>query len=222
MSKHLKELILDIDATLVNSFPVSIEVYNNWISNPESKKYENRIINLQIIDIRDNQPKGVGDISCFLVVLRPHLKEFLEFCFEHFDKISIWSAGNFRYVMGVTARIFGNELFQRINKIYTRNDCNFLNEKGDLLHKDLGSKGFDLSQCLHLDDNGSTFGKNITNGVHIPAYNPPSITEEYIFFEDTCLLNFMQWIKSVNLNSCPDVRNLNKSNIFTSFHQKQV
>lgn len=215
MGKHL---VLDIDATLINAEFFSEEEFNRWMSDRTKRQYDNRIIITKMIDVRDDQPKGAGVISYCIIILRPYLYEFLNFCFNYFDTISFWSAGHYRYVRAILFSILGTERFQSLGTIFTRKDCVFLNENGDLLTKSLSSKGFDLTNTIIIDDNKSSFSANKENAIHIPAYNPQLI-HEHIMYRDERLLEIINWFQEVDLKNSHDVRMIDKDpkKIFKNF-----
>lgn len=216
MGKHL---VLDIDATLINAKSFSEEDFNRWMSDETNKQYAGRFLVTRIIDVHDNQPKGEGVISYFVIILRPYLYEFFDFCFNYFDTVSFWSAGHFRYVRGILYTILGSQRFHRLNTIFTRKDCVFLNENGDILTKSLSTKGFNLQDTIIIDDNGTSFSANKENAIHIPAYDPQLI-HQHIMKDDRHLLEIIEWIQRVDLKNCRDVRLLDKDpkKIFKSFN----
>lgn len=216
MSKHL---VLDIDATLIQAKFFTQDEYNAWMLAPTTKNYLHRVTPVKIVDITDNHPKGIGEICHCILILRPYLREFLEFTLSYFDTVSVWSAGHFRYVHAVLFSIFGNEGFQRIHQIYTRADCVFLNSNGDILTKDLQSKGFDMANTLIIDDNQTSFSKNVSNAIHIPPYDP-DLRDDHVFRDENSLQRLQNWIITNNIKNCPDVRLLNKLVIFPEFQER--
>lgn len=213
-----KTLVLDIDATLICAHFFNTTSIQAWMSDPNNKCLLDRVKITGIVDIRDDSPKGVGEICYCVLVMRPYLKEFLKFCMTYFDKVSIWSAGSKRYVHAVLFSIFDDEDFQKIDRILTKKDCNFLNERGDVLLKDLNKQGFDMRSTLIIDDNIHSFGNNISNAIHIPAYDP-QLTQSNVMYDDKSLLNIINWIKAVNFKNVLDIRSLNKSEIFLNSHK---
>ena len=55
------------------------------------------------------------------VYLRPHLKEFLAFLFEHFD-VGVWSSNIPENVLCIAKIAFG-DYFERLRFVFTRDDC---------------------------------------------------------------------------------------------------
>lgn len=207
-------IMLDLDSTLIHTTFISENQLNEIKNSPQYDSLKHRVRILKIIDINDNDIIGRGVITTAIVILRPHLKEFIEFISSYFDDIRIWSAGHKRYVRGIESLIFAPENELYINKpikVLTRLDCNEITDRSVL--KDLASKGLNLSSTLIVDDNSTTFVNNPNNAIHIPAYNAKP-TKDDINKDDKCLLNLIEWIKKNNVNKCLDVRKLDKSHIF--------
>lgn len=214
MSIGQKHIVLDIDDTLVHSFFLTREQYLNIKDNPEYGFLKDRGFFINVIDIDNSDIRGIGIITTIYIAFRPYAKEFLAFCLDYFDQISIWSAGHFRYVRAIECLLFppSNQRYrEKLQKVLTRVDCNSITEKAIL--KDLASKGFTLENTLIIDDNQTTFTRNPSNAVHIPQYNPKLI-REHIMYDDRNLLKLIKWIQDNSVNTCPDVRLLDKSNIF--------
>ena len=203
-------LCLDLDNTLVYT-EFDTEIFSKLDLNDPQLKNKCRLISL--IDPLDKDKKGIGKITKALVIFRPHLFEFIEFCKNFFDDISIWSAGQERYVRVIDYLIFPDNNKGPKN-VFTCNDCVFLED--NTTFKELIKKGFDLKKTLSLDDREDTFSKNKENGVLIPIYNPSknkSLSKSDILKEDRALLDLIDWLKKNN--NSQDVRLLNKSNIFS-------
>ena len=207
--------VLDLDDTLIHSFFLSQQQLDEIITKEEYSYLKDRMKILHIVDINDDDVAGKGNISIVMVVLRPYMKEFLEFIFSYFDEISIWSAGHKRYVRAIESIIFptDNKLYSTKNvKVLSRKDCNEITKISVL--KDLASKGYDLNRTLLIDDNQTTSVNNKDNAIHLPAYDL-KLKKEHIIYDDKSLLKIIDWIKENNVNQCSDFRKLNKKNIFS-------
>jgi TFIIF-interacting CTD phosphatase-like protein len=216
-----KTLVLDIDATLICAHFFDPVQFQAWMNDPNNKCLLDRVKITAIVDIRDDFLKGAGNICYCVAILRPHVKEFLKFCMSYFDKVSVWSAGHKRYVYAVLSSIFDDDDYQKIDRILTKKDCNFLNTNGDILLKDLNIQGFDLRSTIIIDDNKHSFANNSDNAIHIPAYNP-QLTKSNVMYDDTSLLTIMEWLKRSHLKDVSDVRSLDKSKIFSNFTQVKI
>uniref|UniRef100_A0A6C0BED6 FCP1 homology domain-containing protein n=1 Tax=viral metagenome TaxID=1070528 RepID=A0A6C0BED6_9ZZZZ len=203
-------IVLDLDATLVHSIgqdSTSIEVLK---TDPQYSFLSDRSKIINVVDILDNSKKGKGIVTSFVVILRPYLKEFLNFLLDNVGKITIYSAGQKRYVRSIESQIFdvNNEIYnKKLVNVLTFADCEPLD---NYLVKDLEKKGFPMETTLIIDDNKSTFSKNPDNAIYISAYTP-NLSKEQVMYDDKTLLNIMDWMKE-NLPGCKDVRLLKKDN----------
>lgn len=206
--------VLDLDDTLIHAFFITPQQLEEITTKEEFSYLKERTKILHVVDIGDNDIAGRGDIAIIMIVLRPYMREFLDFILTYFDKVSIWSAGEKRYVRAIESIIFppDNELYRiKSAKVLTRRDCNEITKVSVL--KDLASKGFDLTKTLLIDDNTTTSANNRDNAIHLPAYDL-KLLKEHITYDDNTLLHIIEWLKANNVNQCPDVRKLNKKGIF--------
>src|SRR5579863_9678111 len=110
-------LILDMDETLGHTFNSS-ESFRQWanlrvFTDPKKIDLRDRCY---VLDV-DND--GVSETMWG--IKRPHLNEFLKFCFGYFKVIVLWSAGIYEYVHAVK-----NEIFKYTNEphaVLTRINC---------------------------------------------------------------------------------------------------
>ena len=206
-----KQLVLDLDNTLLCSYFSNNDI--TQLEMQENKHLYKRVKSLSIVDIMDTDVKGNGNVSSFVVILRPHLQEFIDFCVSYFSKIFVWSAGQNRYVRCLETLIFQNR--KKTSNIFTFEDCEFSGEQNKTTIKELIKKNFDLQTTFVIDDRRDTFSKNPENGILIPFYCPKFTKEGIANDQDNALLQLIKWFSSDEVKNCKDVRKLNKSNIFT-------
>ena len=205
---YYRHVVLDLDATLVHSIqqdPTTIEVLR---TDPQYSFLKDRSAFLNVVDILDDSEKGKGSVSSFIVLIRPHTKEFLEYLLNNVDKISIYSAGHKRYVRAIESVIFpvNSEHYKnKLDKILTAKDCEM---SPGIVLKDLERVGFSLKETLIIDDNPTTFTKNPYNVIHLPEYRP-NLSKDEVMREDKTLLNIMTWMDN-NLKKHHDIRETNK------------
>jgi TFIIF-interacting CTD phosphatase-like protein len=210
-----KTLVLDLDSTLIFTTEdfeqyMSLELY----SKPEHNHLRNRLYKFDVIDVVDKP--GTGVKSSMWGILRPHVYEFLDFCFEYFENVIVWSAGQLRYVHAICDVLFIDPEKQPI-LIYSYEDCD---RNDNFLFKPLikiSQEEFPeitLDKCIILDDNEMTFSKNKDNALHIPPYEP-ELTPKGIMQEDDALLNLTRWLMKPEVINCRDVRKTNKLDCFT-------
>lgn len=210
-----KTLVLDLDSTLIftsESFDMfkDLELYTN----PNHTHLRPRIYKFDVIDVVEKP--GTGVKSSMWGALRPHVHEFLHFCFDYFENIIVWSAGQLKYVHAICDILFVESDKQPI-LIYSFEDC----ERTDnYLYKPLIKisqqefKHLTLHKLMILDDNEITFSKNKDNALHIPAYEP-DLSPGGIMEDDLTLINLARWLMKPEVINSEDVRKINKNDCFT-------
>ena len=165
-------IILDIDATLLHTHdePYDLEDLNIY-SNPLRFKIRNKVYHMNLVDVT-NEP-GKGNVTSLTGIYRPYLKEFLDFCFEYFNHVIIWSAGKRKYVEECCRLMFP---IDKPSIIFTWDDC-INNDEG--LFKPISkivedpvycSLGITEENTFHLDDRDDVYSLNKNNGVQIPEF----------------------------------------------------
>lgn len=210
--------VLDLDATLISTAD-SIESLKKMkiMSDPKLMKLRKRTYYLTIDDL---EKPGIGTKYSFWGITRPHLEEFLIFCFSYFKIVAVWSAGKRPYVEAIVDHIFKDISPPHI--VFTHDDID-IGPKGHIiknLNKLIESnatmrKHMSLQNTLAIDDNSTTFSKNKGNGVLIPAYEP-ALSVEALSRDDNTLKQLMLWLLTEEVIASNDVSSLNKSEIFTT------
>jgi len=213
-----KNIVLDIDATLVNTHGDDGDYFNmKFITDTKMQKHRKRIYSMNLKDV--TSMPGEGEEMKLYGVYRPYLREFLDFCFEYFDNVIIWSAGKKKYVEKMCEIMFVDKKRQPMviyswddTKIY--NDC--IRKPLVNLYDDKRTKGL-LSEknTFVIDDRDDTFGLNKSNGILIPEYEV-DMSLEGLQTKDENLLKLMAWFLIKDVQDCTDVRPLNKKRIFTT------
>lgn len=215
-------IVLDLDETLVRTLSVN-----------ESEEAAYKIAdtmgiytNIKYIDIRMRSfrlilddpvtPKGAGRSHGCWGITRPHLKEFLTFCFAYFKTVNVWSAGVDDYVRKIAKTIPG--VSGKFNVVYTRNDCEVLPENKEFykpLSKMIKNDPIvgPLEHLFVLDDREMTFSSNPGNGIVIPIYKP-SPTESSLRMDDDHLMRLKYWLLQPEVMNCEDITKLDKRGIF--------
>ena len=219
-SKSDHSIILDLDQTLVYCYEDEEmnELKNVGIfTKPEYFDIRKRIFKLTLDDVVEDK-KGVGTKTELWCVIRPHVPEFLKFCFDHFKVVTVWSAGRRKYVEAIVDFLFRD--LKRPHIIYTYDDCEKNNKSiikpiKKMINNNHGlDKYMKLENTFSLDDTEYTFSiTNKENGIHIPAYIPEA-TPEAIRKDDKALISLMNWLSQHKNCLCPDIRKLKKSHIF--------
>lgn len=224
LSKTNLSIVLDYDETLVHSY----NNMNDWdtlkiLEDPKKIDLRERtyVLNIETDRVTGHEERMWG-------ITRPHLDDFIKFCFMYFRVVIPWSAGVFGYVHQVTEPIFKNN--QEPHAILTRSNCVGSTHKLEKpfwkMMKDVpgldkyieldGTSGPDnVKNVFILDDRRSAFSQNPNNGICIPVYEP-NPTAEGLRKDDICLLQVMNWLLRPEVMNCKDVRQLDKSKIFTT------
>lgn len=211
-----KNIVLDIDATLVHTHGDDDEYLNlKLFTNPKMLKYRGRTYSMNLTDV--TSPPGTGDDMKLYGIYRPYLKEFIEFCFDYFDNVVVWSAGKKKYVEKMCELIFTDRNKQPLI-IYNYDDCviydDFIRKPLTKLYNDPRLKGkLNETNTYVLDDRDDTFSLNKENGVMIPEYEA-NLNVRGLNKNDDQLLKFMAWLSMSEIMSLDDVRKSNKNKIF--------
>ena len=211
-----KCIVLDIDSTLVytqddNPDEELPKLQALKIMDPKNIQLRKRIYYLKIDDYKK---KGDGNSYPFWGVTRPHLTQFLIFCFSYFKVVAVWSAGSYDYVHKIVEHIFKG--IQMPHIILTHDDCD---EIDGLIYKPLDRMFSKMNEYMNykntfaLDDTESTFSRNESNGILIPGYEPNE-TAISMLVDDICLEQFKYWLLQNEVMNSNDVRKLDKTKIF--------
>jgi TFIIF-interacting CTD phosphatase-like protein len=148
-------------------------------------------------------------------IKRPHLDEFLDFCFEHFEKVIVWSAGQRDYVHKLVDILFANTV-RKPDYIWTYDDIHS-DEEGYVvkplrkLVENLDDPFINMKTIITIDDTASTFSENMENAIHIPVYKPEPTMKE-IMKDERSLIQIMNFLKKKG-NIC-NVKNVDFNEIW--------
>ena len=215
ISMSNKCVVLDLDQTLIATQDSmdSLKMLE-ILTNPKLISIRNRIYHIVI----NNKSKGITKKSEYWGVVRPHVTEFLVFCFSYFKVVAVWSAGERTYVDEIVSHIFKD--MPKPHIVYAREDThinkhNVLKSLDKLYnHNPIFKKYMNKYNTLAIDDNISTFSNNKCNGVIIPEYEP-KLSFLSISKDDPTLLQLIYWLLNPNVLQSEDVTKLDKSKIFT-------
>lgn len=204
-----------------------------------SVKYNNAFTGLDTIGIRDKlyhikiTDLNYGDEVIMWGVIRPDLYKFLDFCFEHFKVVAIWSAGEHDYVHSCITQVWRCRNSPHV--VYTARDCEYQcldcekfdynNKKEDCEcggelrmvkplrkfweHPTWG-KYMNETNTIIIDDRNSVFRCcNPGNGIQIPKFEP-EMTPEGLCKPDDSFDRLIEFFSSDKFVECKDVRTLKK------------
>jgi hypothetical protein len=217
-------VVLDLDATLIATQD-SFDSFKSLgiMTNPSLLDLRRRCYCIKLTDIEE---VGDGSRFDFWGVTRPHLEEFLLFCFNYFKLVIVWSAGKKNYVHAIVNNIFKN--LRKPHLIWTHDDIE-INEQEDVIKPitKLMSSDFilkhhlDPNKILVVDDNETTFCKNKKNAIYIPPFEPePNVAS--MTQPDTTLLQLKYWLLLPNVIHCDNVTKLDKSDIFKNSYDTYI
>lgn len=235
-------IVLDLDSTLISTVDDDDEGNNylknvNFFGNNVSRQAAILKPRFYKFDLEDYERKGDGTKDTYMGVFRPGLRmdrfndfSFIDFCFNYFKYVVVYSAGSRPYVNAVVSKIF-TDLNLQPHAIFSYDDIikeydtveDEKEQNGNYkiikpLEKVINSneifkRDLNLSNILALDDLDTTFSRNVDNGILIPEYEPTSLSAA--LDKDNCLENLVKWLIKKEVVNARDVRDLkNKDKIF--------
>lgn len=207
-------IVLDVDDTLLQTYLEISDLRKLKIfekSTPECTLLRERILTLEIEDV--SEVKGQGDDLHVFSLLRPGLRQFLEFCGLYFKTVMIWSAGMTPYVHAVVDELFKDIPNPRL--VFSRKDCDKPKEDFIKPLKKITDLYPDLSieHIFALDDRPEVFAGNRLNLITIPEYRPEATLEDFAR-QDICFTRLIEWFLQPHVIQAEDVRTLEKKKIF--------
>lgn len=202
-----KVIVLDLDETLIHTEEsMKFLTKLNIVKDPKMYSIRERVF---IIDINDE-----NDSYKLWGTKRPHLDDFLNFCFDYFELVIVWSAGKSKYVKSIVSELFID--LPQPNLVYTYD--NIFKKSGKSLQQMIDDIPYlkenkKIKDIFIVDDKEYNFIKNKDNGILIPEYNP-KLTYEQLSKEDDNLLKLKNWFKKEEVVKSSDIRNLDKTKIF--------
>lgn len=200
-------IVLDLDETLVHTF-TDIELAKEFgiFDDPELRS---RSYTMELVDV--SLEKGTGQKIFLWGVVRPHVKEFLAFCFSYFKIVGVWSAGKKDYVEMVVELLFRD--IKPPNFVYTYDDCV---KEGENYYKPLHKLFKEMNLNLYikpgnifmLDDRLDVCKHNPQNVIVAQPYSPNTLEE--IKAKDDFLEKLMIWFRTPEVRYSYDVGRLGK------------
>lgn len=217
-AKTDKCIVLDLDETLVYS-QEDMDLLDklNILTSVDAMELRSRVYRMTLDDVVTKP--GEGDAYDLWGVKRPHLTEFLVFCFSYFKIVAVWSAGRRRYVEAIV-----REIFRDIRKPHVVFCYDDIAEGPKGFYKPLQkmrkssailARYMTKKNTFAIDDREDTFDDNPKNGILITPYMP-DLTIEGMMEDDPTLLQLMYWFSQPHVMKADDVTKLNKEDIFTT------
>ena len=143
------------------------------------------------------------NVGPYFVYVRPHLREFIQCCNEHF-RLAVWSSFSADYLNAIVTAILPNEL--KLEFVWSRERCiqRFDGELQEIYYvkdlKKVSRMGFDLDRMLIVDDTPKKVERNFGNAIYVkPYFGDP---------DDSELRDLSGYLKS--LSQLPNVRCVEK------------
>jgi len=213
-----KHIVIDLDECLVHTFNrygdyADLGIGKKGITDENIKKLRHRTYVITESDITSEPGRGV--VSSYWGITRNYVYEFLLFCYQYFETVTVWSAGKYRYVHSIVDHLFKNLPYPDL--ILTRDDLNAKNRKPlSTVFQKLKSSHPDIGyhNTWLLDDNNHNYiYDNPDNGILIPPFSPsPNIKDMNVI--DNRLLQLKAWLEWDEVKESRDVRQLNTKEIF--------
>lgn len=154
-NKTKKILVLDVDQTLIQS-----EYIKGTSKEKVEQKFKKDLEKFENFRVCNNE---------YLTFVRPYIRDFIKFCFDHFNVI-IWSSATPDYLQEILEYLvypvsYPLEVLSRVDCISV--NFNYLKELAYI------SNGYDVSldDVVAVDDSVSCYSSGYANVLKIPAFS---------------------------------------------------
>jgi hypothetical protein len=133
---------------------------------------------------------------------RPHLQVFLDFCFAHYESVSIWTAAPREWLELARARLFSDRPFrflwsgERCALIWPWRGSYWNADRTPEAIKPLKKvwrryPDMNRNNTMIVDDTPATYRRNYGNAIPIPNFN-------WSDRDDNCLLRLRHWLPGLD------------------------
>lgn len=155
----IKNVILDLDETLISSIEIS-ELKINPEKHKEFKK-RSRLFKYYILD------------DDFIVFERPGVQAFLDFLFEKYN-VSVWTAASKDYALFVIEKVVLKNSSRKLDYVLFSEHCDVSRERTGCL-KQLNQlfhlRGYNSKNTVIIDDNKNVLEKQSNTVLAIKPFN---------------------------------------------------
>lgn len=200
-------VVLDIDHTLVHTHDgFNEEMYHLITTKMALYPLRTRIYKINVRDLDDDNDlqRGLGTNQYLMGFSRPHYFQFLKFCFHHFARVIVWSAGRYPYVQEMVRYLFRglpspfavltyDDMVDKYGKYHPQKPLSLLADRYQI----------PLHSIVAIDDSPGTFEDNPRQGLLIPRYyyrHSPPVNDE-----DSWLLEVITFFTTVVPSDCTDI-----------------
>lgn len=174
----------DFDSTDITN-TIFVTPFINDASIPN--KYENVILDMDgtLLDnippkLQDPSYKHIKKNTIYQPIARPHLKDFLEYVFRNFKRVSIWTAGTkewYEQCYGEVLRHYIPE-GKSFDFVLTREDFQRYYPVKPLSFVYKTHPEYNSTNTLIVDDNPVTYSENVENAIGIKSFFFDLLTKE--------------------------------------------
>lgn len=157
--KKIKNIVLDLDNTLISAEPTEDFPFNNQKIVKKTNSFSDRW--------------NMDDY--YIVVERPHLQEFLDFLFKNYN-VSVWTAATKDYALFIVKHILLKKPNRKLDWIMFSYHCDLSYDKFGpskdlrMLWDEFGLKGFNSDNTLIIDDLNEVYDCQPDNCINIKAF----------------------------------------------------
>jgi hypothetical protein len=205
-------LVTDMDECLIHTWDIPKRQYAKTFNTPEAFPFRKQLFGVEM-NPRDADTLVYG-------AFRPGLVDFLNYAFNRFDYVILWSAGTSYYVNQITEYMF-SKTDRMPDNVFSRPFCEEHPTESDYLTKPLKklqdiNPAIRLSNIFFLDDNPRTSAHNKSNHILIPRFAPPPTVAGVrdALATDRALYDLIEWLERPETKAAQDVRRLAKNRIF--------
>lgn len=146
-------IILDLDETLLHAMTMSNFIKLDLHTLSELDKFTKRTLFIS---------SGMSNMDeMYMVILRPHIFTFIDWCFRNAESVSVWSAGTKEYVDEIVECIFTMKQKKDLKFVWSRkHTCEFNKVHYKPLTKVYNKfADMNMSNTLLIDDKASLHSK---------------------------------------------------------------
>jgi TFIIF-interacting CTD phosphatase-like protein len=209
-------LVTDMDECLIHTWDTDVlpkKKYMQTFNTPEAYPFRHMLFGVEMNARNPN--------SLIYGIFRPGLIDFLNYAFNRFDYVVLWSAGTSYYVHQITEYMF-SKTDRMPDNVFARPFCeNHTRADEEYLIKPLKklqqiNPAIQMSNMFFLDDNPDVSVLNRNNHLLIPKWNPdPTVAScKAALAKDRYLYDLIEWLERPEVKSAVDVRRLDKRRVF--------
>jgi TFIIF-interacting CTD phosphatase-like protein len=128
-------------------------------------------------------------VGPYEVLERPHVRRFLQFAFDHFAEVAVWTAASRGYAEQVLQHLLGQDFATRLAFFWTRERCRqaidydtgYLSTEKPL--RKVRRRGYDLAKVLFVEDTPENLRRSYGNLVPVQPFVGDPTDDELVELE---------------------------------------